>query len=130
MHSESLAELKVAFEKWRSRKRHVREAVPMELLQRARAAAGRHGPAAVHRATKVAWDRLKAGRRDRPERRALAAVAPAYSRLELGAPAAAATTARLFAEVEMPTGLKVRLFTESVEAHGLLSSLLGAGGPR
>jgi len=129
MDGESLAELKVAFEKWRSRKRHVREAVPVELLQRARAAAGRHGPAAVHRATKVAWDRLKAGRRDRPERRALAAAAPAYSRLELGAPAVAAT-ARPFAEVEMPTGLKVRLFTESVEAHGLLSSLLGAGGPR
>ena len=53
---------------------------------------------------------------------------PTYSRMELAAPAA--TTARPFAEVELPTGLKVRLFTETGEALGLLSSLLGAGGPR
>ena len=57
-----------------------------------------------------------------------AAGLPTYSRLELAAPAAA--TARPFAEVEMPTGLKVRLFTETGETLGLLSSLLGAGGPR
>jgi len=47
--------------------------------------------------------------------------------LELTAPAA---TARPFAEVEMPTGLKVRLFTETREALGLLTSLLGAGASR
>jgi hypothetical protein len=35
---------------------------------------------------------------------------------------------RPFAEVETPAGLKVRLFTETGEALGLLSSLLGAGG--
>jgi hypothetical protein len=45
--------------------------------------------------------------------------------VELAAPAA---TSRPFAEVEMPTGLKVRLFTGTDEALGLLSSLLGAGG--
>jgi hypothetical protein len=50
-----------------------------------------------------------------------------YSRLELSAPAA---TARPFAEVEMPTGLKVRLFADTGEALGLLSSLLGTGGLR
>jgi hypothetical protein len=50
-----------------------------------------------------------------------------YSRLELSAPAA---TARPFAVVEMPTGLRVRLFTDTSEALGLLSSLLGAGGLR
>jgi hypothetical protein len=33
MDGESLAELKVAFERWRSRKRHVREVAPVELLQ-------------------------------------------------------------------------------------------------
>jgi hypothetical protein len=52
---------------------------------------------------------------------------PTYSRLELAAPAAAA---RPFAEVELPTGLKVRLFTETGDALGLLSSLLGARGAR
>jgi hypothetical protein len=51
MDGESLAELKAAFEKWRSKKRHVREAVPAQLLERARAAAARHGWAAVARAS-------------------------------------------------------------------------------
>jgi hypothetical protein len=128
MDGESLAELKAAFEKWRSRKRHVREAVPGELLQRARAAAGRHGWTAVARATKVDRSRLETDKSRGGRRRAAGTDVPTYSRLDLAAPAAA--TPRPFAEVEMPTGLKVRLFTESGEALGLLTSLLGAGGPR
>ena len=128
MDGESLAALKAAFEAWRSRKRHVREAVPAELLQRARAAIRRHGPAAVARATKVERVRLETGRGPGKKRRVPGAGVPTYSRMELAAPAA--TTARPFAEVELPTGLKVRLFTETGEALGLLSSLLGAGGPR
>jgi hypothetical protein len=50
-----------------------------------------------------------------------------YSRLELAVPG---TTARPFAEVEMPTGVRVRLFTDTGDALRLLSSLLGAGGLR
>lgn len=126
MDGESLAELKAAFGKWRSRKRHVREAVPADLLLRARAAAGRHGPAAVARATKVERGRFETDRSRGKKRRVPGAGVPTYSRLELAA-APAAATARPFAEVEMPTGLKVRLFTETGEALELLSSLLGAG---
>jgi len=128
MDGESLAELKVAFEKWRSRKRHVREAVPAELLQRARAAAIRHGWTAVARETKVDRGRLEAERSGGGRTRVARAGVARYSRLELSAPAVA--TGRPFAEVEMPTGLRVRLFTESADALGLLSSLLGAGSPR
>ena len=127
MDGETLAELKTAFEKWRSRKRHVREAVPAELLQRARAAAARHGWAAVARATKVDRGRLESDRSRGGKRRVPGARVPMYSRLELAAPGA---TARPFAEVEMPTGVRVRLFTDTGEALGLLSSLLGAGGLR
>jgi hypothetical protein len=127
MDGETVAELKTAFEKWRSRKRHVREAVPAELLQRARAAAGRHGWAEVARATKVDRSRLETDRSRGGRKRGPGTGGPNYSRLELAAPAA---TARPFAEVEMPTGLRVRLFTDSGEALGLLSSLLGAGGLR
>ena len=58
---ESLAGLTAAFEEWRSRKRHLREAVPADLLKRARQVARRHGPAAVARATKVERSRLKIG---------------------------------------------------------------------
>src|SRR5512145_2465174 len=124
---ESLAKLKVDFAEWRSRKQYVREAIPVELVQRARAAARRHGPAAVFRVTKVDLSRLKDAGRSRVEKRAFATSVPKYSRLDLTAPT---VTPRPFAEIEMPTGLKVRLFTEAGEALGLLSSLLGAGGPR
>jgi hypothetical protein len=48
--------------------------------------------------------------------------------LEVSAPAA--PTSRPFAEVEMPTGVKIRLFTDTGEALGLLSAFLGAGGAR
>jgi len=123
MPSESLAGLKAAFEEWRSNKRHLREAVPVELLQRARVAARQHGPAAVARATKLDRGRIKAGRTGNDRRSAPMTGAPAFSRLELGAPAR-----RPFAEVEMPTGLKVRLFTQSDEALRLLSCLLATAG--
>jgi hypothetical protein len=125
---ESLAKLRVAFAEWRSRKRYVREAIPVELVQRARAAARQHGSTAVYRVTKVDLSRLKDAGRSRVEKRASAASIPKYSRLDLTAPTT--VTPRPFAEIEMPTGLKIRLFTEAAEALGLLSSLLSAGGPR
>ena len=121
MEVDSLAGLSAAFEEWRSKKRHPREAMPADLLARARRAARRHGPMAVSRVTKVDRSRLKAadgvGKTKRGRR------APGYSRLELATPA----VAHPFAEVELPTGLKVRLFTQSSEALELLSSLCGAG---
>lgn len=122
---ESLAKLKVDFAEWRSRKRYVREAIPVELVQRARAATRRHGSAAVYRVTKVEPSRLKDAGRSRVAKRAPAPSVPTYSRVELAAPA---TASRPFAEVETSTGLKVRLFAVTDETLGLLSSLLGAGG--
>src|SRR5689334_18864520 len=118
---ESLADVKSAFEEWRSRKRHAREAIPTALLERARAAARRHGPAAVARATKVGRGRLSAGRvaaRAEPAVKAPPAPTPvervpSYSRLEIEGPAAPQGP---FAEFEMPTGLKVRLFAQTEQA--------------
>ncbi len=127
MGKESLAGLRAAFEQWRSKKRYPREAVPAELLERARQAARRYGPAAVGRATKVDRGRLKTGGRSRGARGAPAARVPRFSRVELAAPA---VTARPFAEVETVTGLKLRLFTPSDEALHLLSSICGVGGGR
>lgn len=133
MADESLTELRAAFVAWRSRKRHAREAVPGELMARARAAARHHGPAAVGRTTGVQRDRLVVARAERSEgaRRTGAAtsIVPAYSRVEMAAPASP-PSARPFAELEAPSGLKVRLFVESGGALGLLSALLGAGGAR
>ncbi len=133
MADESLVELGEAFAAWRRRKRHVREAVPEALMARARAAARQHGRAAVGRATGVQRDRLivaLAERRGVAGRSAAAAsIVPAYSRVEVVA-TAAPSSAQPFAEVEAPSGLKVRLFVESGGALGLLTALLGAGGAR
>jgi hypothetical protein len=127
MQHESLAKLEAAFKEWRSKKRYAREAVPADLLRRASAAARVYGPMAVHRATRVDRGRLKTGRRTSGgETKAPVPRVPAFSRLEL---APAASTARPVAEVEMPTGLKVRLFTPE-GALELLSSLFGAEGGR
>lgn len=132
MADESLAVLRGAFEAWRSRKRHVREAVPGDLMARARAAARRHGPAAVSRATRVQRDRLVVARMERGQvGTGAASIVPAYSRVEVAQPAPAVSLAtRPFAEVETPSGLTVRFFTETGGALGLLSALLGAGGAR
>jgi hypothetical protein len=131
MQVESLDDLKRAFDMWRRKKRYAREAVPADLLERARAAAQRHGPAAVHRATKVDRSRLKVGHRSRGGMRAPAVLEPlpvaAFSRVELAAPAVAV---RPFAEVETTAGLKLRLFTPTDQVLGLLSSLCGLGGGR
>ena len=121
--------LKTAFDEWRSKKRHAREAVPADLVERARQAARRHGPAAVARATKVDRGRLKIGSGQRGKSAAPAPTTrvPTFSRVELAAPAVAA---RPFAEVETATGLKVRLFTQTVEALELISSLCASGRAR
>ena len=125
MEEETLVGLSAAFEKWRSKKRHAREAVPADLMQRAYAAIRRHGSGAVARATKIRAYRFKTGRRSRGKRTAPAASVP--RRVEIAPPAG---TFRPFAEVESPSGLKVRLFAQTEEALGLLTSLLGAAGAR
>lgn len=125
MEVESLAGLKAAFEEWRSKKRHAREAVPADLVNRARQAARRHGPAAVARATKVDRGRLKTGRKSPGGRRAPAARVPTFSRVELPGPVLAG---RPFVEIETVTGLKLRLFAQTREALELVSSLCGVGG--
>ena len=69
MKVDSLGELRSAFAMWRKKKRHAREAMPEELLHRARRAAKKHGVSAVVRATRVERSRLfriRAAERRRP----------------------------------------------------------------
>jgi hypothetical protein len=129
----SLDELTKAFESWRTEKRHAREAVPRELLERARRAMSIHGPGPVARAVKLERARLlrgidRGGKGTRSESRPAPAVVPAFSRLAVAAPASASN--RPFAEIETPSGLKLRVFADTREAIALLSSLCGAGGGR
>ena len=58
MKVDSLDELRSAFAEWRRRKRHAREAMPEELLARARRATEKHGVTAVVAATRVERARL------------------------------------------------------------------------
>ena len=130
MKVDSLKELKAGFAGWRRGKRHVREAVPDELLERARRAAEVHGVKEVVRAIRVERSRLFRGRRDERPAPALTMSAgqpaiPAFSRLELTSRASGAAP---IAELETPAGLKLRVFAESHAIVGLLSSLCGMGG--
>jgi hypothetical protein len=132
MKVDSLSELRAAFAEWRRGKRHVREAVPDRLLERARRAVEVHGDKEVVRAVRLERSRLF---RHRPEERSAPAltmrpaqpVLPAFSRLELPPPPCGAAP---IAELETPTGLKLRVFADSAAMVGLLSSLCGMGGAR
>jgi hypothetical protein len=128
MKVDSLDELKTAFARWRRAKQYVREEVPEKLLERARRAVETHGVKEVVQAIRVDRSRLF-----RPRRAgATAAVTPArapsppaFSRLTLTPPAAGAQPV---AELEMASGLKLRVFVESEAMVGLLSVLCGRGG--
>lgn len=125
---ESLDELKAAFDGWRSKKRHAREAVPHELLERAARTIAVHGLGRVARATKIDGARLIRGRTGvGKSRKVSAASRPSFSRLELEAPS---STNCPIAEVETATGVKLRIFTQTRETLGLLTSLCGVGGAR
>ena len=128
MKVDSLDELKVAFARWRRAKRHLREAVPEELLERARRAAEAHGVKEVVRAIRVERSRLFRRRQgegamaaSRPARPAL----PAFSRLALTSPVVGAQP---IAELQTPAGVKLRVFVDSPAMVGLLSGLCGRGG--
>lgn len=129
MKVESLDELKVAFARWRRGKRHLREAVPNDLLVRARGAAEVHGVKEVVRAIRVERSRLFRRRQDegataaRPPTRLPAL--PVFSRLALTPPVVGVQP---IVELETPAGFKLRVFEENQAMVGLLSTLCGRGG--
>jgi hypothetical protein len=128
MKRESLDGLRANFEAWRRKKRYRQEPIPKALLATARRAARRHGSAAVARATKVDRGRLNVeGSGRRRMSRPVAVHTPTFSRVALAAPA---VVGRPFAELEMATGVKVRLFTQTDEVLEWLASLCGPGGAR
>lgn len=128
MKVDSPSELETAFVRWRRSKRHVREAVPEELLERARRAIEVHGAKAVVRATKLEHSRLLGGTKGegaaRKRRRVRRETIPSFSRFELAAPS---TSSRPIVEVETLAGVKVRFFSETPAALALMSSLCGGG---
>lgn len=130
MEIETLTGLTTAFAEWRLNKRHAREAVPADLLERARRAARRYGPAAVARATKVDRSRLKVEGTGRHERRGTRVPLPTFSRVELAGPEPGPAGVRPFAEIEIADGIRVRLFTPTDDVLHLISSLCSSGAAR
>ena len=133
MKTDSLDELRSAFAKWRRRKKHAREAMPEQLLARARRAAAKHGVRAVVGVTRVERARLfrsrRAGRKAPDEKtKGVPRSVPRFSRLELSAPSA--LSPRLIAEVETGSGVTFRMFEQTPELMTLLSAVCGLGGIR
>lgn len=131
MEVDTLVQLEKAYARWRRGKRYVREGVPKDLLERTHRAAAKFGDTAVSKAIKIDWRRLskKSANRtkiNRKNKSALPIVLPTYSRVELQV--ASMPEERPFAELETPTGMKVRFFSAGPEALALLSSLCSGGG--
>jgi hypothetical protein len=122
MKTDSLKELKAAFDKWRRKKRHVREPVPDELWERACRAIGPHGLEGVVRATRLERSRLVGKLESKKTRRT---AVPSFSQLALSAPS---TPTAPIAEIETAAGVKLRIFAQTQETLSLLSSLCGTGG--
>jgi hypothetical protein len=129
MRVESLERLSAAVAGWRSEKKHKREKMPDGLLRRVRRGARTHGVATIARALRVDRRRLEGGGasqggeggRRSPES------APAYSRVEL---AELGGSAAAFAELELPSGARLRLYSESAQTLGLLAQVCSAGWAR
>jgi hypothetical protein len=127
MMVEPLEDLVAAFTAWRSKKKHRRAPTPDDLIQRARALASVHGQWAIARAVKL--DSRHFLEDGRPvKKRTAAAKPPSYSRVQVTMPSVVA--ARPFAELEMPSGIKLRLYSQTAETMGWLSKVWGAGGGR
>lgn len=128
MKIDSPNELKAAFAGWREKKRYATEAVPGDLLERARCAAKVYGVPEVVRATRVERSRLFRGRGGQSGTGAVvAAPRPGFSRLDLTAPGSGASP---IAELETAGGLKLRVFAESDGMVRLLTRLCERGGSR
>jgi len=133
MKVDSLDELRSAFADWRRRKKYAREAMPEELLARARRATEKHGVTAVVGVTRVERARLfrsrPAGRKGPDEKRkGEPREVATFSRLELSGPSA--PRPRPSAEVETVSGVRLRVFEQTPELMGLLSAVCGLGGTR
>jgi len=117
MTEESLDELAGAFENWRKNRRNLREPVPKVLWEQAMGAIEVHGAKAVAHATKIQRSRIVERAKKAPKR---GPDVPAYSRVSIAAPSMPGCP---IAEVETAAGLKLRVFVQTHETLGLLSSL-------
>ena len=110
--NESLEELVVAFEQWRSAKKSRGAKIPEELLNRARKASEVYGAWKVAVALKVRPHRLRQVPADvvRP---------PTYSKI------LPRNFSNVFAEIETLKGLRIRFFSATPESLKVLAAVCG-----
>lgn len=125
MRVESMERLTAAVAGWRREKKHRGEKMPDELLGRVRLAARERGVNAIMRAMRVDRRRLEMASTETSEKSPSAESAPRYSRVDLTGVGAFAP-APPFAELELPSGAKLRLYSDSAQTLGLLSQVCGA----
>lgn len=129
MKIDSLEQLCGAFGEWRAEKKYRYEKTPEQLVKRARLLARKKGVERVIRAVKVDRRRLSARHTSVPaEHRAQAGLPtlPSYSRLPLMV-ASNPPPPPPFAELEMPGGFKLRLYSQTQEAMHLLTLMFSVG---
>ncbi len=128
MKVDSPSDLETAFARWRRSKRHLREAVPEELLERGpqvdRGSWSEGGGPFNEAGAFASFRGTKVEAVARKRRRVRSEAIPSSSRFELTAPS---TSSGPLVEIETPAGMKVRIFSETPAALALLSSLCGGG---
>lgn len=115
--------LKVAFEGWRKTKRYKREAIPKELVRRARELAAIHGVSEVLEATgQGCYPHLRKIKTERHVKGFREAMRPIrISRMKI--PVFQGPTLPL-AEVETPQGFRVKIFSLTPEMVDLMTSVV------
>ncbi len=114
--NKDLAKLAVAFRWWRRTRKHQRQPVPPELLEKARSAVSMYGLTMVVEATGLRYWQLRGEPRPASARKHRL---PNYSRLEVQRPANCVTGVPLV-EAESPQGIKLRVFSMTSETSALL----------
>ena len=126
MKCKSLDELCSDVAAWRQQKRHRSEALPIHLLEQAKLAVKVHGVKEINRLTGIDRKLLK-GMQEKCvsiSKKASATAVPAFTLIEVTTP----HTILPKAEVEAPTGYKLRIFELTPDTIGLLSSFCHVGG--
>lgn len=123
MTDQSIDNLIAAFDNWRSNKQYRSERIPESLLKRARELTPALGVGAVAARLGIHTDNLCAARELKQKSGKLSSTVktPSFSRLDIIKP----VTTSFVAEVEIPNGVKLRIFTITPETMTLVSAFSG-----
>jgi hypothetical protein len=130
MRVDDLVVLKNKTDVWRSSKSHLHEAVPKDLIKMALDGVSQHGMRKIVAATGFRPGMIKkwsvAPSRKNPLQTALPASTPTYTKISVMPPQFSSPVP--LAEIEMPSGCCVRLYTITPELSALVLSLSPTGG--